>query len=161
MTNDEKPTKDICERIMQFSKLDGATILQVDATVIVGTLFFLTLSSFLGGTEAHAERARLNLSLITGAAILPLSASGAIILLSEYRLKKRLGRQLTGPSRPLTEKDYRKMGTENRFAVFLTFVGFVYLIGAMSTVIYFAFVETTVPTWSEKCGENPEQYGVN
>ncbi len=98
MTNGEKSTKNIYERFVEFSKLNGATILQVDATVIVGALFFLTLSSFLGATEVNAKIANLNLALMTGAAILPLSASGVIILYQEAQIEEAFSKTTNPPS---------------------------------------------------------------
>jgi hypothetical protein len=63
MKENEESINDMIDRVRKFATIDGATLLQVDATAIVGVLFFLTLTTFVEfGSE---EEARANIAILT------------------------------------------------------------------------------------------------
>lgn len=82
MVNEESKNG-LSERLRRFTTLDGADIIQVDAAVIVGVLIFLTLTSFLEGSE---EISKLYITLTTSVIVLPFSMSAMTVLLLNFWL---------------------------------------------------------------------------
>jgi hypothetical protein len=122
ITNKTEAKKDIYERLRAFSILDDRTILQVDATVIVGVLFFLTLTSLLGSEEETAKMLAVITTLIT---ILPFSLSAMFSLWTYCHLHLRIRLRAFVLMRPirLEKLDYRKLERGSQYAVFLLFLG--------------------------------------
>ena len=114
---------------------ERATILQVDASMIVGVLFFLTLTSFIiipGGKLFEAFGKAL-VGIVTLSIVIPFIASALII-----------------------------MGFKNlKVAKWATAVGFVYLALNLSTIVILNFYGI-MPAKSaeERCAKNPGYYNV-
>jgi hypothetical protein len=56
--------------------------LQVDATMIIGVLFFLTLTSFLGAASYQSVEGKLTPIVMTIGAVFPFSVSAISVLLA-------------------------------------------------------------------------------
>ena len=81
--------------------IDGRTLLQVNATVIIGVLFFLTISSIVGGTSERD--AVFTSALFTTLTAAPFGTSAIMIMYAN---------SLQQQSRPLSPVTYSK-GTQD------------------------------------------------
>lgn len=156
----------------QKMTIDAKTLLQVDATVIVGVLFFLTLTSFV--KLSSDEISRVYVAAIEIVVVFPFGMSAIIIVVLDYRLRlRRLSSILAkGPIHGLKLQKtsfYRKIGQLFRGAEFFTFrraesftiIGFAYLLFALLTLYIVANANINTKSTEEKCAEAPSQFGVN
>jgi hypothetical protein len=169
-SKDKTVTKrDIYDSLRKFSTLNGTTIIQVDATVIVGVLFFLTLTSFF---EAEEGEAKVALGAMTIAIVFPFSASAVLVLWANEFLqneilsflqagigpllfKKRQGAQ----PRPVNEKNFKSMARYSSLANLACFLGFAYLLFALGVIAFQAWYFRD--SAAQDCGEDPERFGIN
>ena len=150
--------KNIYDRIREFSTLDGATLLQVDSTVIVGVLFFLTLTSFFDTEEGEG---RLIAVTLTISAVGPFSLSAMLVLWANRPMHTEIWSHFI--KKKSKEKDYKRMANFSRLAVVATELGFGYLLFVLGT-IYFtaaAYDDRDIQNATYYCGKDPERYGIN
>jgi hypothetical protein len=150
----------IYDRLRKISTLDAATILQVDATVIVGVLFFLTLTTFLGSEERQARSLAVSLTII---AVLPFSASAMLLLWTFSTLRLEVTSFFLGKKGPrlLEKKDYKKIVRYSRNAVDITLTGFGYLLVVLIVVWLQTDFGHNIQTAEQDCGVDPERFGIN
>lgn len=138
------------ERIRDAA-LDAKTIVQVDATVIVGVLFFLTLVSFI--PSATIEENTAVFGVVTPAIAVPFAVS-AILIVYPRNVKKDFFRvkfrweELTDIS-----------PTSLFYAKVLTVAGFVYL--AVILIALMVVSNLIPPSEQLNCGNNPVLYNVS
>ena len=118
------------------TRIDSKTLVQVDSTVIVGVLFFLTLTSFIGTTGAQGK---YYIGIITAAIAGPFAGSGILLL---FKPDKYL-----------------------RIAQTLTAGGFLYLLVGLAFVIMLGvnILPTSggfFVSQEEQCAKDPEPFNV-
>ena len=154
-----KHVKDILTNPSEI--LDNSAILQADATVIVGVLFFLTLTSFieLGSEEVW----KVNITSATTIIVVPFSVSAMMILISSvYHLPETFSQILKrNGDINIDERTYGIKVRMSRWARILPLFGFGYLIGVVLLFLIYAIVATYDESIAEECGSNPTRFGVN
>jgi hypothetical protein len=128
--------------------VDSKTLLQVNATAIVGILFFLSLTSYFP-FESYA-------AVMTTFLLLPFVAS-AVIILDPF--PSALAIWIGTRRNPLELDSQELRSTAMRYARQITMLGFMYLI---FQVIY--TISVTPPfarTITQECAVNPARFGVN
>ena len=152
ITNMSESNKDI----YQHFRIDSKALIQVDATVIVGVLFFLTLTSFLGAEEEEATQHAVNLTILV---VFPFSMS-AIFLLWDY-LKTRYNLLLWEKPGSRWASQWRLFSNvAPQFGGVSTMLGFAYLIYALFSFGYQAQVGPDISATAQDCGEHPKRFGI-
>ena len=144
MDSDEKSEDEKIGRISRFVlTVDDKTLLQVNTSVTLGVLFFLTLFSFSDITSE--EEGRAYFVFFTLLIVVPFGVSSMIIVHSNI---SRL-------------HSYSKSWRRLRVAGYFTFFGFLYLM----LVLILVFADTLDDLYSksteEECAEHPERFGIN
>src|ERR671914_70853 len=144
MGSDEKSEDEKIGRINRFVlTVDDKTLLQVNTSVTLGVLFFLTLFSFSDITSE--EEGRAYFVFFTLLIVVPFGVSSMIIVHSNIS-------RLHSYSKP-----WRRL----RVAGYFTFFGFLYLM----LVLILVFADTLDDLYSksteEECAEHPERFGLN
>jgi hypothetical protein len=154
--SEDKTDKIIAEikESINEGRLDARTLLQVDATTIVGVLLFLTLAPFGYNT--------LTLVVSTAAIVIPFAVSSALIVYTDTNMRE-YGKLIP----MLNKKIFRPVSTKMQARIRLlargtTFGGFVYLV----VVLLFFAIDASpgpspFPSAAEQCAYNPEKFGVN
>jgi hypothetical protein len=123
--------------------LDGKTLVQVDATVIVGILFFLTLNSYLGFLPEYVGRSIIGILTLT--AIIPFVTSAFFI------------------TRKTNSSNSDSMDIARKFTMY----GFVYLALNLSATITLPFFADLIPvidifpSQAERCVKAPSDFNVS
>jgi hypothetical protein len=123
--------------------IDEKTLLQVNGSMVVGTLFILTLSAFILGTEATS---RGLIGIITLVIIVPFILSALAILRSKPKKGEKVGNISTWI---LTIASARRL-TLLGFVVFGAYLG---LIVAIPNLLSIGNVE-------QQCAKSPETFNV-
>ncbi|HEY7081703.1 MAG TPA: hypothetical protein VH500_18575, partial [Nitrososphaeraceae archaeon] len=114
----------------------GGTLLQVDSTVVIGVLFFLTLNSYLAFLPTNVGR--FIIGCLTISAIIPFVISAFLIIRNE----------------------------RSKQAILFTMWGFVYLALILIVTLVLPLVADQIPTLpvlestAEKCVKNPNDFNV-
>lgn len=140
------------------SKFDDGTILQVDATIITGVLFFLTLTSIAPVLPELYNR--FIITIITAFIIIPFAISATMIL-SEAAVQTSLFFRIS----PLL---LRIIKEQSKYANHLTFMGFLYLIVVIGVIVFVnipplndPLSNLIPPSVAEVCEENIGLFNVN
>jgi hypothetical protein len=144
-TNDDSAgrAKGIIDELESKMAVDGKTLLQVDATAILGVLFFLSLTSYFPSALA---------ALVTVSVLIPFAVSAAIIL---YPLTALIAVAIGTRTNPFDVED--RTSKAIGYAKTITMIGFFYLIFPIG----YAISESLENPITVECAKNPESYGVN
>jgi hypothetical protein len=170
MDSDKEPEK-ANENVKQIKKyilelmIDPRTLIQLDATLIVGVLFFFTLTALVQSAELH-EGVILHF-VFTGAAILPFVVS-AIFLINadsaQLPFERARSHEDNGSPYDMTKESHKHLLTSYkaiRRARVSTLSGFIYLGIALLFVIITAYLGETKISTAEECAQRPEDFGIN
>jgi low temperature requirement protein LtrA len=141
--------------------LDNRTILQANATVIVGVLFFLTLTSFVEfGSE---EVGRVIVRILTTIIVVPFGVSAVMLVIIDIRPLSETFSKILETKRDIaiSEWEYKWKMRMLKWARKSSVVGFAYLITVVLFFLYFAIAATYEESVAEECGRDPARFGVN
>lgn len=153
-------------RRVKYPNLDAITLLQVDATSIVGVLFFLTLTSYL--SVVPEEFARPLTGSLTVTIVIPFAVSAmAITYPKGFYGTKTWNQGIFGKEwkqHDPTLISFKRL----KIANVATFLGFVYLVFALISIVAYSAgsfpniaLFSNVTSTMEDCARDPELYGVN
>ena len=144
--------------------IDGRTLLQVNATVIIGVLFSLTISSIVGGTSERD--AVFTSALFTTLTAAPFGTSAIMIMYAN---------SLQQQSRPLSpvyifqrnprygtkEERSRRIDFSLLIAETITTAGFLYIVITVCLIFVLALDQNYETPITEQCAQDPQRFGVN
>jgi hypothetical protein len=160
MDSDEKSEDEKIGRISRFVlTVDDKTLLQVNTSVTLGVLFFLTLFSFSDITSE--EEGRAYFVFFTLLIVVPFGVSSMIIVHSNISRQHSLTPPNKDSYHQKVEDSYSKSWRRLRVAGYFTFFGFLYLMLVLTLVFADTLDDIYNKSTKEECAEHPEQFGVN